>query len=61
MRRQWTHRFRPFVITCGASASLGQVRVLFLAPEDLARAWDAGAVDGRVVIKFYGASSMPSS
>ena len=22
MRRQWTHRFRPFVMTCGASASL---------------------------------------
>ena len=46
----------------GAGAlGMGQVRVLFLAPEDLARAWDAGAVDGRVVIKFYGASSMPSS
>ena len=22
MRRQWTQRFRPFVITCGAKASL---------------------------------------
>ena len=51
-----------FLAAMGAGAlGMAQVRVLFLAPEDLARAWDAGAVDGRVVIKFYGASSMPSS
>ena len=36
----------------GAGAlGMAQVRVRFLAPEDLARAWDAGAVDGRVVIQ----------